>query len=308
MSIDSLLAGDLSRLPRGRFSPAERMIQLRVWQHLINELLKQKAFRIPIHLGFGTEALVSAIDEALQPGDDLVLTHRNAVFNMARASSLRGILEEYQLQESGLGRGRLGSMNLCNPDAGVAYSSRILANNLPVACGLAFAKSLRALSGMVCVLTGDGAMEEGALYESLVFSKSHGLRVLFVVDNNDYSMASRIGERRCSIDVGALCASIGVPFQSLSGNHLETYLQTVAGLRAKILQESGPALLECHTHLFNQHAGPTPGWPTDPLKIDMQEGLLVGDSPEDPIAKIREDIGLEKFEHIASQLGMQPTK
>ena len=303
MTLASLLEGNLSRLPREKFGAAGRMIQLRLWQHLINELLKQKSFKIPIHLGFGTEALVTSIDETLTDTDELVLTHRNAVFNMARAESLRPVLDEYHLQESGYGRGMLGSMNLSNTSGGITYSSSILGNNLSVACGLAFARTIRAGTGIVCVVTGDGAMEEGAFYESLVFASSHGLRVLFVVDNNDYSMASRIDERRCGINIQSLCEAVGIEYRLLSGDNLESYIKTTNAVRDAINENGRPACIEFRTSLLNQHAGPTPGWPTDPMRVDISDGLLIGDSPEDPIAGLRDAVGHEKFTAIASYLG-----
>jgi TPP-dependent pyruvate/acetoin dehydrogenase alpha subunit len=303
MNVTSIMGGDLRRLPREKFGPAGRMIQLRLWQHLVNELLKQKAFSIPIHLGFGTEAMVTAVDEMLHSSDELVLTHRNAVFNMARAASLQPILDEYLLLPSGYGEGKLGSMNLSNASGGISYSSSILGNNLSVACGLAFARTLQAKSGVVCVVTGDGAMEEGGFYESLVFAKSHGLRILFVVDNNDYSMASRIEERRCPIRIDLLCQAIGIPCHLLQGNNLADYVKTTQSVRQSIEDNGTPACIEFRTVLLNQHAGPTPGWPTDPLRIDINDGLLIGNTFEDPLIALRDTLGTLEFESIARHLG-----
>ncbi len=279
------------------------MMQLRLWQHYLNELLKQKAFKIPVHLGFGTEALVTAIDENMGADDELVLTHRNSVFNMARAESLRAILDEYNLQETGFCGGALGSMNLANSGGGISYSSSILGNNLSVACGLAFARSLRSCSGVVWGVTGDGAMEEGGFYEALVFARSHRLRVVFILDNNDYSMASKISERRCDIRVGSLCDAVGIPFFQLRDNNLEAYVQTLGDVRNSVLEDSNPVCVEFSTSLLNQHAGPTPGWPTDPLRIDISDGLVIGTAEEDPIAVLKESIGVEHFNAIALHLG-----
>ena len=302
-----ILERDLERLPRERFGAAGRMVQLRLWQHWVNELLKQKTFTIPVHLGFGTEALVTAVDETMGGNDELVLTHRNAVFNMARAGSLRPILEEYALLGTGNGGGMLGSMNLTTPGGGVSYSSSILGNNLSVACGLAFAQSLHNRNGAVWVVTGDGAMEEGGFYEALVFARSHGLRVVFIVDNNDYSMASKIGERRCEIRVGSLCDAVGIPFFHLQNNDLNTYIQALGDVRAAVLADSNPVCVEFSTTLLNQHAGPTPGWPTDPLQIDINQGLLIGNAAEDPLAALKERVGAEYFDAIASYLGAETT-
>lgn len=306
INLDLILQMDLRRLSRDDFGAPGRMLQLRLWQHWVNELLKQKAFKIPVHLGFGTEALVTAVDETMGSDDELVLTHRNAVFNMARAESLGPILDEYGLLETGSGGGVLGSMNLANPGGGISYSSSILGNNLSVACGLAFAQSLRARSGVVWVVTGDGAMEEGGFYEALVFARSHGLRVVFLVDNNDYSMASKIEERRCDIRVGSLCDAVGIPFFHLQGNDLETYVQTLGDVRTSVLVDSNPVCVEFSTALLNQHAGPTPGWPTDPLRIDINDGLVIGSVSDDPVAALRERVGVEHFNAIALQLGVEP--
>jgi TPP-dependent pyruvate/acetoin dehydrogenase alpha subunit len=290
-----LLAGDLTRLPRDPGSPAARMIQLRLWQHLVNELLKQKAFKVPVHLAFGAEAVVTAVDESMQAADRLTLTHRNAAYNMARADSLQGVLDEYRSLPTGAAGGDLGSMNLAVPGTGIAYSSSILGNNFSVTCGLAFAKVLRGEDGAIWVVTGDGAVEEGGFYEALVFARSHHLKVMFVIDNNDHSMVSSIGERRCDIRFDRICSAIDVPYQSFTGNDVFDYVAALRAVRRDLDAGSGPACVEFRTALLNQHAGPTPGWPTDPLRIALADGLVVGAAPRDPVAVLREAIGIDAF-------------
>jgi len=302
MNHESFLKGDLTRLSRNEYGVSARMVQLRFWQLLINELLKQKAFKVPVHLGFGSEALVTAVDEMLTDDDQLVLTHRNAVYNMARAQNLSAILAEYRGLTEGLGGGKLGSMNLANPDGGIPYSSSILGNNFSVACGLAFANEIKRKEGIVCVVTGDGAMEEGAFYEALVFARSHNLRVLFVVDNNNHSMVSSIAERRCQIDLSKMTSAVNIPFQQLSGNDVFEYIEKMHSIRGSILDNNSPACIEAKTALLNQHAGPTPGWPTDPLKIELTKDLLITGAPRDPIALLEAKIGNETYLQIVRQL------
>lgn len=298
----ALLAGDLSRLPRDPGNPAARMIQLRLWQHIVNELLKQKAFKVPVHLAFGAEAVVTAIDESMQPADRLVLTHRNAAYNMSRANSLRGVLDEYRSLPAGAAGGDLGSMNLAVPGTGIAYSSSILGNNFSVGCGLAFAKVLRGEEGAIWIVTGDGAVEEGGFYESLVFARSHGLKVVFVIDNNDHSMVSSISERRCDIRFDRICGAIDVPYLSFAGNDVFAYVTELCKVRRDLDSGHGPACVEFCTALLNQHAGPTPGWPTDPLRIALADGLVVGAAPRDPVAVLREAIGVGAFGAVETLL------
>lgn len=259
---------------------AKRVLEVRLWQHLINEELKRGRFRIPVHAAFGHEALAVALDAILAPGDQLALTHRNMAYQFARARAFEPVYQEYLLSPDGAGRGALGSMNLTQPERGIVYTSSILGNNLPVSCGLAFAHKLRGADAAVFALTGDGAMEEGAFYESLLFARSHRLPLAVLIENNDHSLASKIAERRSPIDAGRLAAALDIPYQPLSGNDVTLYSQTFARVRAEAM--AGPVVVEAKVRTFCNHAGATPGWATDPRSISLSDGLIVEHSSDDP--------------------------
>ena len=72
------------------------VLRLRYWQHVLNEMLKRKEFKIPIHLAFGHEAAAVSLDRCIGPGDAICLTHRNVAYNLARSSSLDSILRHYR--------------------------------------------------------------------------------------------------------------------------------------------------------------------------------------------------------------------
>jgi len=278
------------------------VLRLRYWQHVMNEALKRKEFKIPIHLGFGHEALASAVNRMMTDSDQLVLTHRNITYNLARAGALKPLYDEYKLEPAAMGRGKLGSMNLANRSKGIAYSSSILGNNVSVACGLALAKQVSNTDGIVTVLTGDGAMEEGQFYESLVFAASQRLRVLFLVENNDMSMSSTIEQRRCPIALNHMAAAVNIQFHSLEGNDVFQYVESLESVRKDIMDASQPVCVEARLASINQHAGPTPGWPTDPKKIAIENGLIVEETSFDPVHVIRQRIGEDAFEELAAQV------
>ena len=94
---------------------ASKVLQIRYWQHLVNEGLKKNVFAVPVHMAFGHEAVAAAVDSSMQSDDQLVLTHRNIAYNLARAGSLSSIWDEYKHLPGGLGKGHLGSMNVSNP-------------------------------------------------------------------------------------------------------------------------------------------------------------------------------------------------
>ena len=166
----------------------KKIIWLRLAQVLVNQRYKNGDFKIPIHLALGHETIAVSVDAAMQEQDDLFLTHRNVHYNLARMGTLKEELDEYYLKESGLAEGHLGSMNLSNPEKRVIYSSSILGNNLPVGSGFALGNKAKNKDGVVFIVTGDGALEEGAFYESLLFMKSYYLSVILVIENNDWSL------------------------------------------------------------------------------------------------------------------------
>ena len=281
---------------------AVETLRLRYWQLVVNEALKQKQFKVPIHVAIGHEAIAIAVNAMMESGDQLILTHRNMAYHLARAGALGPIDEEYHLLPTGVAGGRLGSMNLANPSRGVIYSSSILGNNLSVACGLALGRQVVQRGGVVTVLTGDGGMEEGAFYEGLVLAKSHRLRLLILIENNNCSMSSTIEQRRCPIAVESLCAAVRMPYHSLTSNDVIEYAEALRDLRFVVAQGETPACLEVQLAALNQHAGPTPGWPTDPKHIRLERGLVVEETPNDPVFVLQQRIGHERFASLSEHV------
>jgi TPP-dependent pyruvate/acetoin dehydrogenase alpha subunit len=266
---------------------AAQVLKVRYWQHIVNERMKRGAIKMAVHTAFGYEAIAVAVHNAMGPSDQLVLTHRSIAHNLARLGAIEPALDEYMMAPTGLGHGRLGSMNMANPDCGVVYVSSILGNNLSVAAGLALGLKLTDRDGVVIVTTGDGAMEEGTFSETLVLAKSLGLRLLIIVENNDFAMASTIAERRHPIALGMVCEGYGVRHHALAGNHVGLYADTLKRLRSDIIERNEPVCLEVSLTMMNRHAGTTPGWPTDPMKIDLNNGLILHEDDTDPLYVVR---------------------
>jgi hypothetical protein len=135
-------------------------------------------------------------------------------------------------------------MNLTHPSVGIMYTSSILGNQFSVACGVALGKQVRGEKGVVVVMGGDGSIEEGAFYESLLFAKSVKLPILFLIENNEWSMHTHITERRTPIALGPLCASLAIPFVSLAGNNVFLYCEKLVAMRKKVQQLGMPLCVE----------------------------------------------------------------
>jgi len=267
-----------------------RMIQLE-----INREILAGKFRIPIHMGFGHETLAVTCVAVLEPNDSIFLTHRNIHFQIALGASLEELENEYLLKSDGLAKGKLGSMNLMNPIKGNIYTSNILGNNLAVALGSGLASTVGNTGGVIWVITGDGAIEEGVFYESLLIASSLGLPIVYVVENNQWSLATNIDQRRIPIDLRKLAASLSIEFSPLHGNNVTEYLSTFRKIRNEVCESMKPQLVEVNLEslggfitdiggdserYINYHAGAIRIEPSD-------HGLLVNDS-SDPIFNISE--------------------
>ena len=291
---------------------AKNIIRLRLSQQIINEKYKNGEFKIPIHLAFGHESIAVAVDSIMEKEDLLVLSHRNIHYNMARIRSLKPQLDEYLLRKEGLAKGQLGSMNLANEEKGLIYTSSILGNNLPVATGIALAKKVKNEEGIVIVVSGDGAIEEGSFYESLVFLKSHDLPSLIIIENNEWSLATKIDERRCDINLEHFAKSLNVKYEKLSGNDTYNYIEKLKNIRQYSLENKTPACIEVvfktlgdwilkneehpNGKYINYHAGPSPA-----PSVELNDWPLIDESDDDPLFVLKNYFKEDELKDISKE-------
>lgn len=276
----------------------ELIFRIRVWQHKVNEWLKQNASAIPIHLAFGYEAIAVALVNVLdlgEKGDQLSLPHRNIAYQLACHKELKPVFDEIRGAHSGCAHGKLGSMNMAARNIGLPYTSSILGNNLAVTCGLALAHEIHQNQRIVVNVCGDGSMEEGTFYEAMVFAKSQKLPVLFLVENNNQSMSSTIQERRCEIHIDKFCSSLEIPYYYAEGNDFFTLKSTLSDIVSDIRQDRNPICLEVNLIPWNNHAGATPGWPSDKKMIDIHDGIYLSENDDDPLRFIESKLDKSVF-------------
>jgi TPP-dependent pyruvate/acetoin dehydrogenase alpha subunit len=286
------------------FSEAESisLIRLRYFQHQLNEMLKEGQFpQIPIHLAFGHEAAAVGLDLTMAPDDMLCVSHRNAAYNLARSKSFESALNHYKMVARTDREAQMASMNLADDNTNIAYASSILGNNLAVAAGIAMNRKLIDRAGITFVATGDGAMEEGIFWETLIFVRSHALGLVIIVENNNYSMSSTIEQRRCPIDLSIICKGLDIKYLGADGASLPAVKAALANARSEA-SENNVALVELSLSTFCQHAGPTPGWPDDPLSIALDDGFLLGDDLRDPLVQLSKAIGVTEFDRLCNRV------
>ena len=176
------------------------------------------ASEFPIHLALGHEFVSSIVSILSNKRDVFSLTHRNSHFNFALSdtSEIQALLDEALALPTGINSGNYGCMTMRNLNAGVIYSSSILGNNIPVGLGIS---STLSPNRVAWIQTGDGAIEEGVFYESLVFSKARSLPAVFILEDNNWSLGTSKEERRYAIDYSRLCKSLGVRYFYISSSY-----------------------------------------------------------------------------------------
>ena len=290
---------------------AENILRIRLSQMIINERYKNGDFDIPIHLAFGHESIAVSVDSIMEKNDKLILSHRNIHYNLAREKALKPELDEYYLRDEGLGEGRLGSMNLANPEKNIVYTSSILGNNLSVSTGIAFGKKVKKEDGITILETGDGALEEGSFYESLVFLKTHSLPALVIIENNNWSLATRIEERRYEIDLKKFTESLDIKYEVFDSNDVYEYIEKLRKLRKYALQNKTPVCIDVklttlgywylkkegypNGKFINYHAGPAP-------TVNIKDGALIDKSDSDPVFVLQKHLSKEKIEEMSQKI------
>lgn len=290
---------------------AREVLRLRMSMLMLNEAIKAKAFRVPVHLALGHESLAVAVAAMMEPGDSLACSHRNLHYNLARGATLAQVHQEFALQPTGLAQGKGGSMNLSNPAAGIAYTSSILGNNLAVAAGLALAKKVTGEGGLTLVVTGDGAMEEGTLYESLQMHGTFGLPAMIVVENNGWSLATRIEERRCPIRLDLMAQALGADYLRLCGNDPEDYLAKLRAARQAALANNRAVVVEALLSTLGDWRMPTPEFPEGKYinyhaggtpSACLENGPCIRPENDDPVHVLSQKHGAETLATLVDEV------
>lgn len=219
-----------------------RMLQLKV-----NSFAKKSKSKFPIHFAFGHEFISSLVKCYFKKDDRLVLSHRNIHFVTLFSKKPEDYYKNLLIKKD---KKNMGSMNYFEKNNQIAYSSSILGNNFSVACGISF--FIKKKSVVICS-AGDGAIEEGSFYESLSMAKYLKLPVVFLIENNNWSMYTKINERRCNIDIKKLCDSMKIRFSKLKLNNFENNMRNYKKMIDYCRINSSPIVLELPVKTYGDY-------------------------------------------------------
>lgn len=234
--------------------------QMRRIRHVELEIARrypEGKMRCPTHLSVGQEAVAAAVGLALRQSDLAVSGHRAHAHYLGKGGSLRAMLAEIYGRIDGCSRGKGGSMHLIDEAVGFMGSTAIVGGTIPVGVGLAYGMKCKGGDQVSCVFHGDATVEAGVFAESVNFAVVKKLPVLFVCENNLYSVYSPLQVRQpLTRTIVQLAQGFGIKAAAVDGNDvIDCYLKTQVAL-AEIRAGSGPQLLEFSTYRWLEHCGP----------------------------------------------------
>lgn len=235
----------------------KKMLRIRLVEEAIAKRYSEQKMRCPTHLSIGQEAVAVGVSSALTITDKVYSSHRAHAHYLAKGGDLPQLIAELYGKETGCTGGRGGSMHLCDLSVGFVASTAIVANSIPLAVGNALHQKVQKKQEITVTYFGDGAVEEGAFYESANFAVVKQLPVLFVCENNQYSVYSPLSVRQPDgRSITELARSIGLKSTEVDGNNVEQVLQAVTQSVETIREGGGPVFIECHTYRHREHCGP----------------------------------------------------
>lgn len=232
------------------------MLRIRHVEEVLAERYAEQEMRCPMHLCIGQEAIAVGVCAALESNDVIFSNHRAHGHYLAKGGSLPAMVAELYGRKDGCCGGRGGSMHLIDLSVGFMGATPIVGGTIPLAVGAAWASALTKSEQVTVVFFGDGCFEEGVVHESLNFAALHKLPVIFVCENNDFSVYTRRNARQTDRPIYELAKAHGMDADVGNGNNVEEVLNISRLAVDKARKGLGPQFLEFRTYRWREHCGP----------------------------------------------------
>jgi pyruvate dehydrogenase E1 component alpha subunit len=232
------------------------LLRIRLVEEEIVRRYGEREMRCPTHICIGQEAPPVGVSAHLRRTDAVFSAHRSHGHYLAKGADLDAMIAELYGRETGCARGRGGSQHLVDLDAGFMGSAPILSSTISVGVGVAWAAKRRGEDRVVAIYFGDGATEEGVFHEALNFAGVNRLPVVFVCENNLYSVHTPLNVRQPARGIHEFGPVNGMAGVQGDGNDVDS-VWTLAGQAVTRAREGGgPTLLEFMTYRWKEHCGP----------------------------------------------------
>jgi pyruvate dehydrogenase E1 component alpha subunit len=233
------------------------------------------------HLYIGQEAVVVGMQMALEPGDQVITAYRDHGHTLAVGMDPKAVMAELTGRRNGCSKGKGGSMHMFSPERGFYGGHGIVGACVPLGVGLAFANKYRANNRVCLSYFGDGAANQGQVYEAFNMAELWKLPVVFIIENNKYAMGTSIERSSSTTNLSQRGLSFDIPGEHVDGMDVEEVRAAGARAIAHARSGKGPVILEMMTYRYRGHSM------SDPAKYRTREEVQRMRDTQDPIEQVR---------------------
>lgn len=229
------------------------------------------------HLYIGQEAVVVGMQAALRPGDQVITAYRDHGHMLACGMDPKGVMAELAGRSTGYSKGKGGSMHMFSREKKFFGGHGIVGAQVPIGTGLAFASRYRKDGAVTLTYFGDGAANQGQVYESFNMAELWKLPVVYVIENNQYAMGTSVERASAEAHLWKRGASFNIPGEQVDGMDVEAVFAAGRHAVEWCCTGKGPIILEMKTYRYRGHSM------SDPAKYRTREEVQSVREKRDPI-------------------------
>ncbi|MFC0245656.1 pyruvate dehydrogenase (acetyl-transferring) E1 component subunit alpha [Falsochrobactrum ovis] len=233
------------------------------------------------HLYIGQEAVVVGMQMALKEGDQVITSYRDHGHMLATGMEPRGVMAELTGRRGGYSKGKGGSMHMFSKEKGFYGGHGIVGAQVPLGTGLAFANKYRGNDNISLTYFGDGAANQGQVYESFNMAALWKLPVVYIIENNRYAMGTSVSRSSAETDFSKRGVSFNIPGIQIDGMDVRAVKAAADFASDWARSGKGPIILEMLTYRYRGHSM------SDPAKYRTKEEVQKMRSEQDPIEQVK---------------------
>jgi acetoin:2,6-dichlorophenolindophenol oxidoreductase subunit alpha len=232
-----------------------KMFLIRKTEEAIREHYFDDEMKTPMHMSMGSEAISAGVCQALSPRDQILGTYRSHGIYLAKTMEVRRFFAEMYGRATGTSKGKAGSMHLIAPEHGLLCTSAIVASTIPVAIGVAFANKMQKNGIRTAVFFGDGAIDEGAFWESLNAACLWNLPVMFVCEDNGLAVHTPAHRRHGYHDITDIVAGFDCDVYCSDSTDAEVIFALAREALERMGRDLRPAFMHLKYYRYLEHVG-----------------------------------------------------
>lgn len=267
----------------------EQMLLIRRFEEKAGQLYGMGLIGGFCHLYIGQEAVVIGMESIRKEGDQVVTSYRDHGHIVASGIDPKEVMAELCGRATGCSKGKGGSMHMFNTKGHFYGGHGIVAAQVPIGTGLAFANKYRKNNNVAYAYLGDGAVNQGQVYESFNMAKLWNLPVVYVIENNQYAMGTSVQRAASTPELYQRGESFGIPGKQVDGMDVLAVHEAAKDAADYVRAGNGPIILEMKTYRYRGHSM------SDPAKYRTKEEVEKFKEEQDPIERMKAMLLKEKF-------------